>query len=83
MFGFNIKTVGMELGADPGSPIGEPVLWGRGPLMRAIFGENMKMKELGPVGGACARKFCMFPPMGMQCRGTFLLGMSRRLYYVD
>ena len=40
-------------GADPGFPVGR-----RGPPMRALFGENVKTKELGPVGGggACAGK---------------------------
>ena len=49
-------------GADPGFPIG-----GHGPLLGGmdllcgcfLVKMYVKMKEWGPIGGACTRKFCM------------------------
>ena len=49
-------------GADPGFPIGGcgPILMGFGPLMQALFSENICENErIGSHGGACTRKFCM------------------------
>ena len=50
-----------DSGADPGFPIGgvDPFCRGGGPLMWALFGENVCENErIGPWG-ARARKFCM------------------------
>ena len=45
-----------QSGADPGFPVGGrgPVWGGRGPLTQVLFSENVKTKELGPVGGGRA-----------------------------
>ena len=39
--------------ADPGFPLGgrAPVRGRCGPPMQVLFGENVKTKELGPIGG--------------------------------
>ena len=50
-------------GANQGFPVGRrrPILGeGRGPLMQALFGENVcKNERIGCRRGACAGKFCM------------------------
>ena len=57
-----------ETGADPGFPVGGrgPVLKGRGPPTRVLFGKNVcKNERIGSRRGAYAGKFCIHVDLPM------------------